>query len=192
MSRFIALVVCFVVSSSAFGQSHFGSTNAGNSELYVGPNQVRHCRFQMGPVSGVADSITCYVRFEGVTDSLGVALYTDSAGDPAALLTQCLPRRISISWSTRWYSFALADDVSLHAGSYYWLSFFSTTSSYFRYDNLGAGQTDGHFADPWPPSNPATCNWTENDFTFSIYCTYTASVEESPGSRRRRVCGGSR
>lgn len=192
MSRTFVLVFWFAVASSAFGQSHFGSTDAGTTELYLGPNQVRHCRFRMEPVTGVADSITCNLRFEGIADSLGVALYADSAGNPATLLTQCAQRRISQTWSTQWYSFALADHVVLQANDYYWLSFFASASSFFRCDDLGTGQTEGHFADPWPPADPATCNWTENDYTFSIYCTYTASGETPPDSRRRRVCGGSR
>jgi hypothetical protein len=192
MLRIVPLLAGLIVASSAFGQTQFGYTNAGTSEFYLGPNQVRHCRFQMNAEAGTADSITCYVRFEGITDSLGVALYSDSAGNPTTLLTQCGARQISVSWSTRWYSFALADHVELQADRYYWLSFFASASSFLRCDDLGAGETDGHFADPWPPSNPATCNWTENDYTFSIYCTYSASGEAAPACRRRRVCGGSR
>lgn len=192
MLRTIALIIWLLIASSVSGQTIFGSTSAGTSELYIGPNQVRHSRFRMGSVAGTADSITCYVRYEGITDSLGVALYADSAGTPTVLLTRCSARQISESWSTQWYSFALADNVELEADGYYWLSFFAAASSYFRCDDFGAGASDGHFSDPWPPSDPATRGWSANDYTFSIYCTYTVSGAAVPNCRRRRVRGGIR
>jgi len=168
----------------------FGSTAAGASGLYLGPGHVRHCRFQMGPATGLADSITCYVQYDGIVDSLGVALYDDSVANPAALLTQCTNRQVSESWSTQWYSFALAERVELDAASYYWLSFLAAASAYLRYDDLGAGVSEGHFADPWPPADPASRDWNALDYTFSVYCTYsTATTPESVG-RRRRLCGG--
>jgi hypothetical protein len=167
----------------------FGSTAEGASGLYLSPGHVRHCRFAMGGQVGTLDSITCFVRFDGVTDSLGTAIYADGGGYPGALLATCDGRLLSNDWSVQWYSFPIAGSPALQASTDYWLSLFIQGGGYLRYDDLGEGETDGHFNDPWPPSDPASCGWNPLDYTFSIYATYTVPTTSEQIPRRRRILG---
>ena len=167
----------------------FGSTRAGASSFYLASGHVRHCRFTLGPETGMADSVSCYVHFDGVTDSLGVAIYDDNDGEPGDLVAVS-SRQISDDWSTRWYSFAIPGHPTLGGNASYWLSLFVDGSAYLMYDDLDAGVSEGHFSDAWPPSDPAACNWNPNDYTFSIYCTYHTVSGDIESRRRRVICGG--
>jgi len=168
----------------------FGTTSEGASDFFMAGNHVRHCEYPMGTSPGTIDSITCCVRYDGTSDSLGVAIYEDGGDVPYALFAQCTARQVSDDWSTRWYSFAVESDSALHGGTNYWLSLLVDAGSYFRYDDLGSGDTEGHFNDPWPPSDPASRNWNHQSYTFSIYCTYTVTVSDLTSRRRTIICGG--
>jgi hypothetical protein len=167
----------------------FGSTSEGASGFYMASSHVRHCRFTMGGQAGTLDSITCFGHYDGVTDSLGTAIYTDGGGYPDALLATCGGRLLSNDWSTQWYSFPVAGSPSLQASTDYWLSVFMSGGGYLQYDDLGTGTSDGHFNDPWPPTDPASRGWNPLDYTFSIYATYTLSGGEQPINRRLRIEG---
>ncbi len=168
----------------------FGSTNVGASDFSLSAGNVRHCRYPIGSIGGTADSITVYIAEDGSTSNVGTALYTDDSGC-ATLIDSSAGEYTTTAWNAGWLSMPVAEGTSLAASAAYYLSAGSdATSCRMKYDDTDSGLSTGHWSDPWPFEATCSDGWTGNDYTFSIYVTYTASGASGPSHRRRRLVAG--
>jgi hypothetical protein len=169
----------------------FGVSSVGASDFSLGAGHVRHCRFGMGSTGGTADSITVYISEDGSTSNVGTAIYTDASGC-ASLVDSSDQEYTTTAWNAGWISMPVSAGATLSASTNYYLSGTSdATSCIMKYDDTDSGSSTGHWSDPWPFDTDCSNGWNNNDYTFSIYVTYTESGGTGPsGRRRRQVAGG--
>jgi hypothetical protein len=183
--EFLARAVYPVVVDPVFGVTTVGGTN-----YTLSSSNVRHCRFTTGSVGGTADSITVYIFEDGATSNVGSAIYTDDSGC-AALIDSSAQEYSTTAWSASWLSMSLAEGATLSGSTNYYLSASSDASScYMKYDDTDSGLSTGHWNDPWPFNVSCQSGWDNNDYTFSIYVTYTEAGGTETGGRRRRLIAG--
>jgi len=149
---------------------NFGYENVGSSATASGI--IRGSTFYLEE-DGTTDNITAYIDIlVGGPYNVSVAIYNDPEN---TLVENAHPQSIS---SDGWYTWDL-DGASLTGLDNYTLVYWANSGfAQLSYDtdNLGQGKTlSGETFDSWP-SGPFA--WTRTTNVCSIYCTYTAAVEE--------------
>ena len=120
------------------------------------------------PQGGFVDSITAY-QAGGNNKKVRYAIYTDSAGEPDALIAETATAQRSSA--AAWLTIDLPV-TSLTAGTYWLVLAFNSTTEEYYYDGAG-GQT--RYSDDDAISNGYTATWgvttTTNTRRISIYAT---------------------
>lgn len=150
----------------------FGKLNAGTSMSNV-------CQYSYGSryqisQNGIAQSIAVEVwEMNGENKQIKVAIYSDNAGKPAALLatgTGTVPAGIN-----GWVTIDLTTHPNLSAGGYYWLDVNAQASGKSMRMYYSAGTTNQSVYDTNSftsfPTNPCVYAGLK-DRAYSIYCKY--------------------
>ncbi|MCH8344857.1 MAG: hypothetical protein IH983_12835 [Planctomycetes bacterium] len=125
--------------------------------------------------AGIVDSITAY-QAGGNNKKVKYAIYTDSAGEPDALVAETAVG--TRSSAAAWFTIDLPV-TSLTAGTYWLVLAFNSTTEEYYYDGAG-GQT--RYSDDDAISNGYTATWgvttTTNTRRISIYATIHTNPNE--------------
>lgn len=147
--------------------STFGKASVGAGMHYFGETK-RSCRYYLFE-NGTINSITYYVAADKNWNNMTLALYSDNAGLPDALLGQTLEESQTLGW----HEINLTVPYVAEAG-YYWLTAIIQVDGNTAYDEGATNQTlqqtvtyASEPSDPWG-SVDNNYNWA-----ISIYASYT-------------------
>lgn len=146
-----------------FGNATLKTTNAAGQNGYL--FAFKHSLTEAGKI----DSISLYVLV--AAGNIRLAIYSDSAGSPGALLCQTASQTAVEGWNT-----LIPTTLPTLAAGTYWLAFqVSSATLQIRYQagaaNQRAYRTFTYNAFPDPFGTP-----TLDAYTYSIYATYTLPV----------------
>jgi hypothetical protein len=120
--------------------------------------------------SGEIESISIY--HNGGTGKLLLAVYSDQAGSPSALMgvTESTPVNTDEGWQT----VLLTNPVIVTSGQTVWLSWLFENNPGIRYTNGTPGRIKS--METWPEGMPETFGTgVYADYIYSVYCTYKPS-----------------
>lgn len=163
------------VGVSAFGnQTRFGSGQGNVANRQVGTLTTL-------TEAGTLTSITAYIRSRDSSPrQYRYAIYSDSNGQPGALIAQTPVGTMSAKTAWKWYKLPIPA-TTLNAGSYWLVLSYESNQMRYRYTSGGStrynnvGAVTGGFSSTWGTSS-STLNRR-----FNIYATYTPASGSSSG-----------
>jgi len=122
---------------------------------------------------GTIDSIrVCFTTMDATNKGFKVAVYTDNAGSPGALLSAANPPAGTgaVGWSTA----SLGTTVTLDPNTNYWLAHTTQVGVTTRYCRQDGGTTKYQSTFPWGTNFPA--NYTTTDITSTTIAAYAPYI----------------
>jgi len=151
--------------------SNFGNENIEAEEL-TGADTQFATQVTL-PEDGTVTSISAYVKGQNSAKKLCYALYTDSSGEPGALIVESAAEAIELT-SYHWHPISITP-TELSAGTYWLALAFEFKSMYVTQSAEGSGQTRHKGYDA--VANGFLASWGTSDVSntrrLSIYATYT-------------------
>lgn len=128
---------------------------------------------------GTIDSIrVCFTTMDPTDNGFKVAVYSDNAGSPGALLSAASPPIATgaVGWSTG----SLGTTVTLAPNTNYWLAHTTQVGVTTRYCRQDGGTTKYQGSFPWGTNFPANYNTTDiTSTTIAAYAPYLTITDHS-------------
>jgi uncharacterized repeat protein (TIGR01451 family) len=158
------------------GPQLLGKTSVGKSSDALAADRKRANRYVL-PVPGSVTKLSVYLAPTGNSGEqvLEGVIYSDSGGQPNALLGITQPLRFKKTQAPGWYDLPLSSPLKLASGAY-WIGIFSGATGKvagFRYDSVSGSRVYNSDLFVSGPSDPFG-RFSTDDERMSLYATYVS------------------